>query len=124
LSHRSVARRGLLVGALLFLLWLAWQALSAGFRQLARSRTFSQKVETMMQLECGLLSLLVVLTCFWRRRWAQPIRTLWSIALATAAGLSSLAWGPPMPLIGALFAAIALLVSRAVRWALQIALSD
>jgi hypothetical protein len=124
MSHRPGFRRGLLVSAILFLVWLAWQALSGGFRQLPRSRTVGQKVETAAQLECGLLSLLVALTCFWRRRWAQPMRILWSITLAAAAGLSALVWGPPMPLIGALFAATALLVARAIRSPLRAALAD
>jgi hypothetical protein len=123
LTLRPVVRRGLLVGVLLFLLWLAWQALSGGFRQITRSRTFGQKVETVAQLECGLLSLLVMLTCFWWRRWAALVRALWSISLATAAGLSSLVWGPPMPLIGVLFVAISLFVARAVTWALHTTLS-
>jgi len=124
LSHRPVVRRGLLVCAVLFLVWLAWQALSGGLRQYPRSRTVGQKVETVTQLECGLLSLLVVLTCFWRRRWAQPIRIIWSLTLAMTAGLSALVWGPPMPLIGALFVASALLVSRAILWALHTASVD
>ena len=96
----KLVRRGLLACAILFLLWLAWQALSGGFRQLSRSRTVGQKVETLTQIECGLLSLLAVLTCFHWRRWAAPIRSLWGISLAAAAGLSALVWGPPMPLIG------------------------
>jgi hypothetical protein len=78
-----------------------------------------QKVETVAQLECGLLSLLVVLTCFWRRQWAPPVRTIWGISLATAAGLSSLVSGPAMPLVGVLFVAISLLVVRVVTWVLR-----
>lgn len=122
MSIRPVVRSGLLACSMLFLLWLAWQALAGGLRQLPRSRTAGQKIETVAQLECGLLSLLVMLTCFWRRRWAQPVRTAWSIALATAAGLSPLVWGPPMPFIGVLFVAIALLVSRAILWALRMSM--
>jgi hypothetical protein len=108
----------------LFLLWLAWQTLSGALRQLSRSRSTGQKVETVVQLQSGLLSLMVVLTCFWQRRWAKPVHALWTIALAAAAGLSALVWGPPMPLVGVLFAGLALLVSRAVRWALHSALAE
>jgi hypothetical protein len=125
LSQRSVVRCGLLACTCIFLIGFAWRALSAGFRQLSRSRTIGQKVQTITQLECGFLSLLVVLTRFWRhRRWAQPVYTIWSITLTVTAGLSSLVWGPPMPIIGALFAALAILVSRAVQWALLPALVD
>jgi len=119
LSLRPVVQRGFLVGAILFLVWLAWQTFSGGFRQIRRSRTVGQKVETVVQVECGLLSLLVVLTSFWQRRWARPVRTFWGISFATAAGLSSLVWGPPMPLIGVLFVAISLLMARGVILALR-----
>jgi hypothetical protein len=124
LSFRPVVRRGLLACTILFLLWLAWQALAGVLRQLHHSRTVGRKAETLTQLECGLLSLLVVFTCFWRRQWAPLVRTIWGISLATAAGLSSLVWGPPMPLIGILFVTISLLVARAITWALRIALVD
>ena len=50
---QPVARRGFLACAMFFLLWLARQALSGAFRQLSRSRTLGQKVETVAQLECG-----------------------------------------------------------------------
>ena len=122
MSHPALVRRGLLACTLLFLIWLAWKALSGGFRQLPRSHTAGQKVETVLQLECGVLSLLVALTCFWRRpTWAPVVRTLWAISLASAAGLSSLVWGPPMPLIAVLFVAVALFVARAIQWALRTA---
>ena len=75
-----------------------------------------------MQLACGLLSLLVLLTCFRWRRWGAPVRTAWAISLATAVGLSSLVWGPPLPLIGLLFAAGALLVALVIIYAIRIAL--
>jgi len=124
LNHRPVVRHGLLAFSILFLVWLAWQALAGGFRQLSRSRTIGQKVETAVQIECGLLSLLVVITSFWRRDRAQLVRALWSASLAAAAGLSALVWGPPMLHVGMLFVALALLVSRAVSWALRTALGD
>jgi len=119
LSLRPVGRCLLLTGSLLLLVRLAWEAIAGGLRQLPRSRTVGQKVETVVQLECGLLSLLTVVTCFRWRRWAQPVRTAWSISLAAAAGLSSLVWGPRMPRLGLLFAAIALLVARTIIWALR-----
>ena len=122
MSLQPVVRRGLLACTMFFLLWLAWQAFSGGFRQLSRSRTVGQQIETAAQLECGFLSLFVVLTCFWHRRWAPSIRTNWAISLATAAGLSSLVWGPPMLHIGVLFGAIALLLARTINWALRTAL--
>ena len=116
LKLRPFVRRILLAWAALFLGWLAWQALSGAFRQIPRSRTPGQKAETILQTACGALSLLAALTTFWQRRPARPVRIAWGFSLAAAAGLSPLVWGPPMPLVGALFAAIALLVVRAVLW--------
>ncbi len=122
MSLRTIGRRGLLACTLAFLGWLAWLALAGGLRQLPRAHTVGQKVETATQLGSGVLSLLVVVTCFRQRRWAGMMRTCWGISLATAAGLSSLVWGPAMPSIGVLFAAMALLMAGAVNWALGWAL--
>ena len=113
---RPLVRHFLLACSTLFLGWLAWQALAGVFRQIPRSRTAGQKVETILQTACGALSLLAALTTFWQRRPARPVRIAWGFSLAAAAGLSPLVWGPPMPLVGALFAAIALIVVRAVFW--------
>jgi hypothetical protein len=123
LRRRPVVRCLFLTGSTLLLVRLAWEAIAGGLRQLPRSRTVGQKVETGVQLACGLLSLMTVLTCFRWRRWAPPVRTAWSISLATAAGLSSLVWGPRMPGIGLIFAAGALLVARTIIWALRTALA-
>jgi hypothetical protein len=119
LKHRPIYQYSLLAGSLLFLAWLAWQALVGGLRQISRSHTAGQKVETVVQLECGFLSLLVILTTFHRRQWGRSIQRVWEIFLITAAGLSTLVWGPPMPGVGVLFSAAALLLSRAIQSILQ-----
>ena len=67
-----------------------------------------------MQLACGLLSVLSVLTSFLWRRPGPSIRAAWAISLATAAGLSSVVWGPPSLIIGLVFAAGALLLALAI----------
>jgi hypothetical protein len=108
---------------MLLLLALAWQALSGGFRQIPHSRTLGQRFETAMQIACGLLSLLSMLTCFCWRRWNRPVLVAWTLSLMTAAGLSSLVWGPPMFIIGLGFAAGALLVAMAIIWLLRAGLA-
>jgi hypothetical protein len=123
MRFRPVVRHLLLAGSTLLLIVLAWGAISGGLSQLPRSLTAGQRIETAVQLACGLLSLLTVLTCFWWRRWAPPVRSVWAISLVTAAGLSSLVWGPPLPLIGLLFALGAFLVALAIIWALRTALA-
>lgn len=119
MSIQAITRRSLLAFTLLFLFWLAWRLLSGGFSQIPRSRTPGQKVETVTQITCGCLSLLVILTCFWQRHWAPQVHMPWSISLAATAGISALVWGPPMPLVSLVFAVIALVVARVVKWALH-----
>lgn len=119
MNTRLLVRRFLLVCITLFLLVLAWGAVAGGVRQFPRSITVWQQVETIVQLACGLLSLLIVFTYFWWRKWSTPIRVAWAISLVTAAGLSSLVWGPPMPLTALVLAGIALFIALVILWALQ-----
>lgn len=119
MSLPPVVRHILLAIAMLLLIAVAWTALSGGIRQIPRSRTLGQRVETTVQLACGLLSLLSVLTCFRWRRWGRLVRAAWAISLMTAAGLSSLVWGPPMLIIGLVFAAAALLLALAIIWLIR-----
>lgn len=114
MTLRPVVRRILLASATLLLLVMAWATLSSGLDQIPRSHTIGQRVETTVQLACGLLSVLSVLTAFRWRRWGPPVRVAWAIALTTAAGLSSIVWGPPMLMPGLVFAAAAPLVALGV----------
>jgi hypothetical protein len=104
----------LLASATLLLIGLAWWTIAGGVRNLPQSNTVGRQVETAVQLACGLLSVLVVVTRFRWRRWGAPVRTAWAIALAASAALSALVWGPPQPTIAILFAAVALLVAWAI----------
>jgi peptidoglycan/LPS O-acetylase OafA/YrhL len=114
LNRSLVVRRVLLAGATLLLIAVAWLALSGGLRQIPRSHTFGQRVETIMQLACGMLSVLSVLACFSWRRWSRQVLTAWATTLAASAGLSSLVWGPPDPIVGLVFAAGALLLALGI----------
>ena len=111
---RPGVRRFLLAGAALLLLTVAWETLSGGLHQLPRSVTFGQQVETAVQLACGVLSLLSVLTSFWWRRWGPPVLAAWAVSLSAAAGISSLVWGPPSLSVGLVFAAGSLLIAVAI----------
>ncbi len=116
----TAARRIILIGTILFLLVVAWASLAGGLGQLPRSQNIVQRVETTVQLACGLLSLLSAVTCFCWTRLRRAIRAAWIISLTTTAGLSSVAWGPPMLATGLAIAAAALLVALAVSWLLRI----
>lgn len=123
MNIRSVARRIILISTILLLLTVAWLALSGGISQLPRSVTIGQRVETTVQLACALLSLLSAVTCFYWKRLRRAVRVAWMISLTTAAGLSSIVWGPPMPGVGLAIAAFALLVALAIIWLLRIAVA-
>jgi hypothetical protein len=115
-SLRPFARRILLVCAILLLLTIAWATLSGGLRQLPRSQTLGQQLETAVQLACGALSLLSVVTCFrWRSR-GPAVRSAWAASLAAAAGLSAVVWGPPSLMVALVFSAGALLLALAIIW--------
>ena len=116
-----LVRRAVLVAVLVALAAVAWGALTGALHQLPKAQHPGQRVETGIQLVCSLLSILAVITCFWRRRWAPAVRTAWAVSLAVTGGLSALVWGPPMLGIALVFAAATLLVAlaltRALRWA-------
>jgi len=117
---RSTVRRIILISAILLLLAVAWVSVSGGISQLSRSRTIGQVTETTIQLACGLLSLLSAFTCFYGKRWRRPVRFIWGATLMTAAGMSSLVWGPPMLTVALVFAAAALLIALTIVWLLRV----
>lgn len=119
MNLKRVVRRGVLVAVLLVLAAVAWGALAGALHQLPKARNLGQRAETGIQFVCSLLSVLAVVTCFWWRRWAPAVRTVWAVSLAATGGLSALVWGPPMLSIALGFAAATLLVALALNWALD-----
>lgn len=121
MKFRPWVPRIVLAGALAVLAVVAWGTLAGALRQLSRSHTLGTGIETAVQLVASLLSILALVTCFWQRRWARPLRTAWAVSLAITSGLSALVWGPPMFGVALLFAAATLLVAlgfiRVLRWA-------
>ncbi len=107
----------------MLLLALAWWTMAGGLRNVAHANSLGQRVETAIQLVCGLLGIAVVVTRFWRRRLARPVRVAWVVTLAAWVHLSARVWGPPQPLVAVLFTVIALLVAWALIWALGPALA-
>jgi hypothetical protein len=117
-NQRSVMRHLLCAVAALLLLGLAWWTISGGIRDLPQSKTIGQQAETAIRLACGLLSIAAVVTRFRWRPLARAVRVAWATTLAATAGVSALVWGPPMPHIALLFAAVALLMAWGIIWAL------
>ena len=108
---------------MLLLITVAWGTLSGGLHQLPRSVTLGQQAETAVQLACGVLSLLSVLTCFRGRRWGPPVLAAWAVSVSAAAGISSLVWGPPSLSVALVFAAGSLLLALAIIRLLRIGLA-
>lgn len=122
MNVRSVGRRVTCALAVVLLLALAWWAVSNGLRAFEHESTVGQRLETVIQLACGVLSVGVAFTRFRWRPASRLVRIGWMVTLAGTAGLSALVWGPPMPHIALLFVFIALLMAWAVVWALGPAL--
>jgi hypothetical protein len=118
---RPFVQRIILIITILLLLTIAWIALSGGYNQLPRSLTIGQQVQTTVQLACGLLSLLTVVTCVYWKRLRRIIRLAWIISLILAAGLSSIVWGPPMLKVGLIFVIVASLIAFSIIRLLRIA---
>jgi hypothetical protein len=114
MNLKRIIRWLLLICIILFLLVLAWWTITGGVRQYSHSNTLGQQLETIVQLLCGFLSLSTIFTYFVWKKWARFIRVAWAVSLVLTAGLSALVWGPPMPFIALLFAAIALLASLVI----------
>jgi len=113
-------RRIILISTILLLLVLAWVTFAGGLNQIPRSQTIGQVVETVVQIACGVLSLLIAVTCFYWQKLRRPVRFAWLISLILTAGMSSLVWGPPMLTVGLVFAALAFLVALGIIWLLRI----
>ena len=118
MNPRLVLRRVLCGGGALLLLALSWWTLSSGVRNVRQVMNLGQEVETTIQLVGGLLCLAVVVTRFWWRPAARPLRIAWMATQAVWVALSALVWGAPQPLIALLFAAVSLLLAWGLLWAL------
>lgn len=124
LRQRMIIRQGLQSLALGFLIFLGWKSISGAFSQIQRSKKMGQKIETLIQVAFGALSLLVFFTHFWQKRFAKPIQTIWSVVFTIIAGLSSVVWGPKMAHISILFVAISLLLSKTIIYILRLTLKN
>ncbi len=124
IDNTTGTRRALRILLPLIVLGIACGVVAGAFDQLPRTVTPGQRIETAIQYLAGVLSLLVVLTCFWRRRAARAVRVSWAASLAATAGLSSLVWGPPMLTIALLFSAITMLIALAMIRALRFAFAE
>ena len=116
----SNVRRIILMGTIVLVLILAWISISGAISQYSRSQTIGQIAETVIQIVCGLLSALIVLTCFYLQKLRRPVRFAWLISLVITTGLSSVVWGPPMLIVGVISGVITYLVARGIIWLLQV----
>ena len=119
MKFKQILRYALFYMVVLFVLVLAKEALTGAWSQSSHSLTVGQYVQTVVQVFAGVLCVLVVFTRFFMREWERPVSVIWTYCLVLTAGLSGLVWGPPMPHTAALFAVLAYLVARGIRWAFE-----
>ena len=108
-----------MVGVLL--LWMAWNGLSGGVRELPQSQTPGQVAQSISQFAFGLFALLSLATTYWGRRWNTLMLAGWTGSVTLAAGLASVAWGGTSILIGVVSGAAALVVGLGIAWLLRVA---
>ncbi len=119
MNLRAFFRQLFLTCLTVSLLALSWGILDGGVRQFPLSISIGQQIETVVQMVCGLLTLLIAITSFWWREWAEYVQMAWVGSVTSTAALSALVWGPPMPLISLVFGALTLLLSLGTVWVLR-----
>lgn len=114
-------KRALIGLGVALLLLLAWTGLYGGMMQIAETRTLGQEIQTIAQLDFGILSLLAIVARFWIRRyqWRLAIWFVWALSIAAAAGLAPVVWGGAGIGIGLLAACATLLVALGILWLLS-----
>ena len=110
----------LLAVALLLLLAQAWTSLSGGPRRLPESHTPGQKAQTAAEIACGLLSLVGVVTTFWRRVLGPWVLAGWVLGVTIAQGLAAVVWGRASVGGGLRTAGATLLAALGVVWLLRV----
>jgi len=110
----------LLAVALLLLLAQAWTSLSGGPQRLPESHTPGQKAQTAAEIACGLLSLVGVVTTFWRRGLGPWVLAGWVLGVTIAQGLAAVVWGRASPGGGLRTAGATLLAALGVVWLLRV----
>ena len=103
------------------LLVLAWTGLYAGVTQIAETRTLGQEIQTIAQLDYGILSVLAIVARFWihRYQWRLAIWLVWVVSLAAAGGLAPVVWGEAGIGTGLLAGCATLLIALGVLWLLS-----
>lgn len=109
----------LFIFALVMLLVLAWTGISGGVSQLGTAKTAGQTIQTVFQFVYGLFALLSIATIIRGREWNRLMLVCWTIALALAAGIASVAWGGTSFAVGLGSGAAAGLVGAGIAWLLR-----
>jgi hypothetical protein len=109
-------RKVLLGVGLALLLYLTWNGLAGGVRQLSEAHSLGQRLQTGAQIGYGLLSFAAVVSVFWARRWNLAVLACWSVCVTAAAGLAPVAWGGTGLLTGLIAGAATLAIAVLVVW--------
>lgn len=109
----------LFIFAIGMLLVLAWTGISGGVSQLGNAKTAGQTIQTVFQFVYGLFALLSIATIIRAGHWNRLMLVCWTIALALAAGIASVAWGGTSFTVGLGSGAAAGLVGAGIAWLLR-----
>jgi len=114
-----LARRALLVIAVILLLSLAWTGLAGGISQWSGAHSPGQVTQTVNELMSGVFALLSIVAAFWFRRGVSWMLAGLAIMVTLSAGLASVVYGGASVAIGFLSGGAALLVALGIGWMLQ-----
>ena len=112
-------RRVLGGAAVLLLLALTWLGVSGGIRQIPRSHTPGELIQSVAQLSYGVFSLLGVLTRFRPDRRGRLVLGCWVASMAVAGGFAPVVWGGATVGTGLLSGGAVVLVALGIVWLLR-----
>ena len=104
---------------MLLLLALTWLGVSGGIRQIPRSNTPGELIQSVAQLSYGVFSLLGVLTRFRPDRRGRLVLGCWVASMAVAGGFAPVVWGGATVGTGLLSGGAVVLVALGIVWLLR-----
>jgi magnesium-transporting ATPase (P-type) len=117
--NKNTLRILLLIFISLLLIVIAWETGYMAINQWTNSLTFGQKLETVVQFICCVLSVVVVFTVWLKIPSARYIQYVWGLSLVSMSVISALVWGPPMFLPVVVFGLISGVITFGVLYVIR-----
>ncbi len=123
-NRNSILRKLIYAIIVLVLLWVAWDGLNNGIRQIPRIESSGQIAQTVFQVGYGLTALLLLYSTFLAKDWSRVIMFLWILCVTSAMGLAPVVWGGAVWTSGVQIGLIGLIISLVVVCLLKASLND